>query len=158
MCFTYFSLRLSIKFSDLRDNDGVRYWRESQANIRTMTRKTLLAVFAVLGLLGTGLNAEPKKPKSVIHVITVKWKPGTTDEQISKALRAAETMNYAGLKNVWTRPIKMQFDDEAVKNIIVMEFESEESLKKYTDSAAQKAWYEVYLPIRGESRTHDITN
>ena len=26
------------------------------------------------------------------------------------------------------------------------------------DSPAQKKWYEVYMPIREESRTHDITN
>jgi len=123
-----------------------------------MTRKTLLmAVFAAVALLPTGLMAAPGKPTSVIHVITVKWKPEATQAQIDKALRAAETMNYPGLKNVWTRPIKMQLD-EGYKNIIVMEFESEESLKKYADSPAQKNWYEVYMPIRGESRTHDITN
>ena len=124
----------------------------------TMTRKTILALFAALALMATGLIAAPQKPKSVIHVITVKWKPGTTQAQIDNAIKAAETMNYAGLKNVWTRPIKMQFDDKDVKNIIVMEFESEEALKNYTDSPAQKRWYEAYLPIRGESRTHDITN
>lgn len=123
-----------------------------------MTRKTLLtAVFAAVALLPTGLMAAPGKPKSVIHVITVMWKPEATQAQIDKAIRAAETMNYPGLKNVWTRPIKMQLD-EGYKNIIVMEFESEESLKKYADSPAQKSWYEVYMPIRGESRTHDITN
>jgi hypothetical protein len=39
-----------------------------------------------------------------------------------------------------------------------MEFESEDALKKYADSPAQKEWYKVYLPVRGESRTHDVTN
>src|SRR3954453_18710163 len=122
-----------------------------------MTRKTLLALFAALVMMTSGLLAAAGKPKSVIHVITIKWKPGTSQEQIDKALRAAETMDYAGLKNVWTRPIKMQVD-EGYKNIIVMEFDSEASLKKYADSPAQKKWYEVYMPIREESRTHDITN
>jgi uncharacterized protein (DUF1330 family) len=108
-------------------------------------------------MMTTGLMAAPNKPKTVIHVITVQWKPEATQAQIDAALRAAENLNYAGLKNVWTRPIKMQLP-EGYKNIIVMEFESEEALKKYADSPAQKAWYEKYLPIRGESRTHDITN
>jgi antibiotic biosynthesis monooxygenase (ABM) superfamily enzyme len=103
------------------------------------------------------LSAAPQKPKSVIHVITVKWKDGTSADQIQKALRAAETMNYPGLTRVWTRPIKMQLP-EGYSNIIVMEFDSEESLKKYADSPAQKQWYDSYLPIRDESRTHDITN
>jgi hypothetical protein len=87
----------------------------------------------------------------------VKWKDGTSADQIQKALRAAETMNYPGLTRVWTRPIKMQLP-EGYSNIIVMEFDSEESLKKYADSPAQKQWYDSYLPIRDESRTHDITN
>ena len=121
-----------------------------------MTRRILLAICASL-MLTTAMAAAPGKPKSVIHVITVQWKEGTTQAQIDKAIHAAETMNYAGLKNVWTRPIKMQLP-EGYKSIIVMEFESEEALKKYADSDAQKKWYEVYMPIRQESRTHDITN
>jgi hypothetical protein len=121
-----------------------------------MTRRFLLPLFVSL-VLAAGVSAAPGKPKTVIHVITVQWKAGTTQEQIDKALRAAENLNYPGLKNVWTRPIKMQLP-EGYKNIIVMEFQSEDALKKYADSDAQKKWYEVYMPIREESRTHDITN
>jgi len=121
-----------------------------------MTRRFLIPLIVSLGL-ATAAWAAPGKPKTVIHVITVQWKAGTTKDQIAGALKAAETMNYPGLKNVWTRPIKMQLP-EGYSNIIVMEFDSEESLKKYADSEAQKKWYEVYMPIREESRTHDITN
>lgn len=122
-----------------------------------MTRRILLSAVGALALMAGTLVAAPGRPKSVIHVITVQWKAGTTDAQIASALKAAETMDYPGLKNVWTRAIKMQLD-EGYKNIIVMEFESEAALKKYADSPAQKKWYEVYMPIRQESRTHDITN
>ena len=122
-----------------------------------MTRKALLAGFAALTLMTAGMFAAPGKPKSVIHVITIQWKPEATEAQIDKAIKGAETMNYPGLKNVWTKPIKMQLP-EGYKHIIVMEFESEDALKKYADSPAHKAWYELYMPIRAESRTHDITN
>ena len=123
-----------------------------------MKLRTWFAIVSAMLLISAGtLFAAPGKPKTVIHVITVQWKANTTPAQISAALKAAENMNYPGLKNVWTRPIKMQLD-EGYKNIIVMEFESEDALKKYTDSPAQKAWYEIYMPIREESRTHDITN
>jgi hypothetical protein len=47
---------------------------------------------------------------------------------------------------------------EGYKHIIVMEFESEEALKRYADIPAQKKWYEAYMPIREESRTQDVTN
>ncbi len=120
--------------------------------------KKLLLIFSAMCMLSAGsLFAAPGTPKSVIHVITVAWKEGTTPEQIAAAKRAASTMNYPGLKNVWVRPIKKQLN-EPLTDIIVMEFESEAALQKYTDSDAQKAWYKVYMPIRGESRTHDITN
>jgi uncharacterized protein (DUF1330 family) len=124
----------------------------------TMTRKRMLSLSLLLAIVAAGFAmAAPKKPKSVIHVITIQWKADATPQQIQAALQAAENISYPGIKNVWTRPIKMQLP-EGYKNIIVMEFESEEALKKYADSPAQKQWYEVYMPIREESRTHDITN
>ena len=122
-----------------------------------MTKRTILAVCAVLIAAAAFLLAAPMKPKSVVHVIQVQWKSDATPDQIAKAIKAVEHMNYPGLKNVWTRPIKMQLP-EGYKSIFVMEFESEQALKDYADSPAQKAWYDVYMPIREESRTSDITN
>ena len=123
-----------------------------------MTMKRMLWLSLVLAIVAASFAiAAPKKPKSVIHVITIQWKADATAEEIQKALRAAEDINYPGVKNVWTKPIKMQLP-EGYKHIIVMEFESEEALKKYADSPAQKKWYEAYMPIREESRTQDITN
>jgi len=124
-----------------------------------MTKKITLAVHTALAVLAVSivLTATPVKPKTVIHIITVQWKADASPAQIEKAIKAAESMNYPGLKNVWTKPIKMQLP-EGYKNIIVMEFQSEEALKNYADSEAQKNWYQVYMPIREESRTHDVTN
>src|SRR5579864_9446242 len=123
-----------------------------------MKKKTILTVCATLALLSAALLlGAPMKPHSVLHVITVQWKSDASPAQIEKAIHAVETMSYPGLKNVWTRPIKMQLPD-GYKTIFVMEFESEDALKKYADSPAQKAWYEVYMPLREESRTSDITN
>jgi hypothetical protein len=123
-----------------------------------MLRRTILSVAAVLALsVPAALSAAPAKPKTVIHIVTVKWNPSATPAQIDAAIKGVETMNYPGLKNVWTKPIKKQLQ-EGYNHIIVMEFESEDALQKYSGSEAQKKWYEVYMPARGESRTHDITN
>lgn len=121
-----------------------------------MIRRSLLTLFAAFALSGL-LGAAPNKPKSVIHVITVKWAPNASPAAIQKAIRAAETIEYPGLVNVWTRPIKMQLP-EGFQHIIVMEFKDEAALKSYADSPAQKKWYEAYIPVRGQSATHDITN
>jgi uncharacterized protein (DUF1330 family) len=58
---------------------------------------------------------------------------------------------------VWTKNLKYE-GQEGFKQAIVMEFESQDALKKYENSVAQKWWYEVYLPVRDDSRTDDITN
>src|SRR5579884_3305933 len=105
-----------------------------------MTKRNIFAVCAVLIAAAAFLLAAPMKPKSVIHVISVQWKANATTDQIAKAIKGVETMNYPGLKNVWTRPIKMQLP-EGYKTIFVMEFESEQALQKYAGSDAQKAWY-----------------
>jgi len=132
------------------------YVRERTSD--TMTMKRMLWLSLLLAIVAAGFAiAAPKKPKSVIHVITIQWKADATAEQVQQAIRVAENINYPGIKNVWTKPIKMQLP-EGYKHIIVMEFESEEALKKCADSPAQKQWYDVYMPIREESRTHDITN
>lgn len=124
-----------------------------------MTRKFLVAACTATLILGGGLFAADSTPKTVIHVISVKWKSDATPAQIDKAIQGAEALpsEYPGITRVWTKPIKKQLP-EGYGHIIVMEFVSEDALKKYADSPAQKKWYEVYMPIREESRTSDITN
>ena len=101
--------------------------------------------------------ATESAPKSVIHIITVNFKEGTTPEQIKTAIDGAHALpgKYKGITHVWTRAIKNQTDKS---HIIVMEFASEQALKDYADSDAQKEWYKVYEAIRERSVTSDVTN
>ena len=124
-----------------------------------MTRKLFLATFATAAMLAAGAFAADTKPKTVIHVITIKWNADAKPAQIEKAIKAAEALpsEYPGITHVWTKPIKKQIPD-GYNHVIVMEFSSEDALKKYADSPAQKKFYEAYMPIREESRTSDITN
>jgi antibiotic biosynthesis monooxygenase (ABM) superfamily enzyme len=62
---------------------------------------------------------------------------------------------YPGITHVWVKTLKAQ---GGKANAFVMEFADAAAFKAYTDSPAQKEWYKVYLPIRGESTTFDITN
>ncbi|HEY0945307.1 MAG TPA: Dabb family protein [Opitutaceae bacterium] len=122
--------------------------------------KKLLTTLMMIGALlsvGTAAASAQTAPKSVIHVVTVSWKSGTTPEQIKAALDGAHALpgKYKGITRVWTKTLKAQGDH---KNVIVMEFASEQALKDYTDSDAQKEWYKVYTPIRERSTTFDVTN
>jgi hypothetical protein len=125
----------------------------------SMKRRLLLAVWIAGMMMATGLFAADTQPKTVIHVIAIQWKAGTTPAQIDKAIQGAAALpsQYPGITRVWTKPVKKQLP-EGYANIIVMEFASEDALKNYAGSSAQKQWYAVYMPIREESRTSDITN
>lgn len=96
-------------------------------------------------------------PSSVIHVVTVSWKADATPAQIQAALDAVVALahEYDGISRVWIRTIKAQ---GARSHAFVMEFTSEQALKDYADSDAQKKWYEAYIPVREASTTFDITN
>ncbi len=122
-------------------------------------KKIVLALLATVALtLGAAqATAGEAAPKSVIHVVTVKWKADATPEQIKAALDGVHTLQkaYPGITRVWTNAIKKQGDWSTV---FVMEFKDEQALKDYSGSAAQKAWYDVYTNVRERSNTHDITN
>jgi hypothetical protein len=123
--------------------------------------KTLLTLALAFGLFGASALADP--PKSVIHFITVAFKADATPEQIQAVLDGAQKLpsQYKGITHVWTKTLKIQNVAEAkVKktHVIAMEFADEAALKAYTDSDAQKKWYEIYLPIREQSTTFDATN
>ena len=123
----------------------------------TKIGKSLLITAAACAIFGAGALVGAhhiEKPKSVIHVVTVDWNADATPQQIQAALDGVANMNYPGLKRVWLRSIKSQTKAAA----FAMEFESEKALADYADSPAQKEWYKLYLPIRKQSITSDITN
>jgi hypothetical protein len=118
---------------------------------------TLLAA-GLLALTATTASAQSATaPASVMHVVTVSWKADTTPEQIQAALDGAQKLPsaYKGITRVWTKTLKAQGERS---HAIAMEFASEQALKDYTGSDAQKEWYKVYLPIRERSTTFDVTN
>jgi len=122
-----------------------------------MKTPVLVLWAAVLLAFGAGNLAAQTEPKTVIHVVTVSWKPEATPAQIKAALDGVKALPkaYKGITRVWTKSIKVQ---GGKANAFVMEFVDEQALKDYADSPAQKEWYKVYIPIRQESTTFDITN
>jgi antibiotic biosynthesis monooxygenase (ABM) superfamily enzyme len=121
------------------------------------TMKKLLTLAFASILLPLAALAADSAPKTVMHVVTVSWKKDATPEQIQAALDGAHAIPaaYPGVLRVWTRTLKAQGDRT---HVIAMEFKDEQALKDYTDSAAQKKWYEAYRPVRERSTTFDVTN
>jgi len=113
----------------------------------------------LLAILVLSVAAVAQTPATVLHIINIKWKVDATPEAVKAAVDAAQLLpsKYPGIKRVWTKNLKYQ-GQEGFKQAIVLEFESQDALKKYDNSAAQKWWYELYLPVREDSRTNDVSN
>jgi hypothetical protein len=120
-----------------------------------MITKLITTLVCTLLLSLSAVTASAKEGKTLLHVVTVKWKDGTTPEQIQAAIAGVKALpsKYKGITRVWTNSIKVQ---GGKNNAFVMEFADQAAFAGYENSPAQLEWYKVYLPIRGESTTFDI--
>ena len=100
-------------------------------NLRLMKAVAAASLLVALGAAAGFAANKFGKPKSVLHVVTLYYKDGTTEEQKKP------------------RPFTDAF---------VIEFEDQAAFDKYTNHPAHKAFEELYIPLRGHSGTHDITN
>jgi hypothetical protein len=114
---------------------------------------------AAFFLAGTLVGANRfSKPSTILHVVTIRFKPEATADQKAAVLQGVDKMaaEIPGVKGVWTKGIKVQ--GEGYTDAFAMEFESQKAFEAYADHAAHKTWEAAYLQIRDRSTTHDITN
>ncbi len=124
-------------------------------------RKALLACAAAAALFTAGVvvgQNRYNKPTSILHVVTIKWKDGITPAEKQSAFAAVEKMagQVDGIRNIWTKGIKVQ--GEGYTDAFVLEFRDRAAFDAYADNPAHKEFEKVYIPLRGRSTTHDITN
>ncbi len=117
--------------------------------------------FFQLAVLAFGLSLAAMAadtPKSLLHIVTLKYKAGATAADKATVVAATKKMaaDFPGITRLWFKTVKVQVPD--MTDVIVMEFRDEKAFAEYTDHPAHKAWEKVYLPMRGESNTQDVTN
>jgi hypothetical protein len=132
----------------------------AQITVNITFRRILLASALVI-VCALGCSFAQNKfgqPKTVLHIVTVKWKAESTAAQQQAAIDGVKTMAAAipGIKNIWVKKIKVQPAD--YNTLFVIEFNDEAALTAYADHPAHKKWEEIYLPIRDRSTSHDVTN
>jgi len=125
------------------------------------TLRRIFFGFALIAFFISGVIVGQNKfgqPKSVIHVVTGKWKSDSTPEQQQKALNGVKEMagKIPGIKNIWIKPTKVQPGD--YNFAFVIEFESEAAHQAYGSNPEHEKWAEYYLSVREESRNNVITN
>jgi len=121
----------------------------------------LVAVVILAAVFAAGVAVGQQKfsqPKTVLHVVALKWKPEATDEQKAAAIDGLKTMaaTVPGIKNIWIKSDRVQ--PREYSTAFAIEFESRAAADAYAEHPAHEAWTEIYLPIRAESRSLQITN
>ncbi len=144
---------------------GPLFWEEKKISMNKKTAGRILLGTLLPVLLITGIVIGQNQfgaPKSVVHVVTLKWKKEATPAQRQQALDGVRVMagKIPGIRNIWIKTLKVQGPsaDMPFDAAFVMEFADEAALKAYVDHPAHRQWEAIYLPIRESSRTHDITN
>jgi len=119
----------------------------------------LVAIFAVGVVVGQNKFGQPK---TVVHVVALKWKADSSAADRQKAIDGVKTMagKIPGINNVWLKTLKVQgtSQDNPFDATFVIEFKDEASLKAYATHPAHDEWMKLYDPVREESRNHVATN
>ena len=126
---------------------------------RSLRILIVLMALACVFLAGVAVGQQKyDTPKTVLHVVAGKWKAEATDEQKKAATDGLKTMVGAvpGIKNVWLKTERVQ--PREYNYVFAIEFESRAAADAYAEHPAHEEWYKVYMPIRDESRSYQMTN
>ncbi len=128
-----------------------------------MHRALRIAAVALVvsALFGTGYVAGQNKfgqPKSIIHVVIVKWKDGVPDAEKQTAIEGVKEMaaKIPGIKNVWLQATRLQL--RTYDAAFAIEFANREAADDYAEHPAHAAWAKQYLAIREASLSLQVTN
>ncbi len=97
-------------------------------------------------------------PKTIIHVSVIQWKEGVSAADKQKVLDGVKEMaaKIPGMKNVWTKAIRVQ--PEGYHDAFVIEFENQAAADRYAKDPVHDAWTEELAKIREASLSPQITN
>jgi hypothetical protein len=114
-----------------------------------------------LGLFASGYVAGQNRfgqPKTIIHVVEIKWKPGVPEADKQQALAGVKEMagKISGIKNIWLQADRVQPRD--FNAAYAIEFQSRAAADAYAESPIHNAWDAKYLTLREVSISIQVTN
>ncbi|HXN73897.1 MAG TPA: Dabb family protein [Candidatus Acidoferrales bacterium] len=117
-----------------------------------------LAAFA---LFAGGYVAGQNKfgqPKTIIHMVILKWNPGVSDSDKQGALEGVKDMagKIPGVKNVWLKAERLQPRDFSAA--FAIEFQNRAAADAYAESPVHQAWEQKYTILREASISEQVTN
>src|SRR5215831_3025894 len=142
---------------------GVKIGREKRAMriAFSTTVKYVGTAVVALGLLACGYVAGQTRlgqPKTIIHVVEIKWNPGVSEIERQKVLDGMRqvAMKTPGVKNIWVKADRLEPRD--FNAAFAIEFQNRDAADAYAESAAHDAWDKMYVPLRQASISIQVTN
>jgi hypothetical protein len=98
------------------------------------------------------------QPKTIIHIVEIKWNPGISEVDKQRVLQGVKDVaaKVPGVKNVWLKADRLEPRD--FNAAFAIEFQSREAADAYAESAAHDAWDRQYVPLRAASVSIQVTN
>jgi hypothetical protein len=114
-----------------------------------------------LALFASGYVAGQSRfsqPKTILHVVELKWNPAATDADKQAAIEGIKEMatKIPGIKNIWIKGERMQPRD--FNAAYAIEFRDRAAADAYAESPVHAAWEVKYVPLREASISIQVTN
>lgn len=127
----------------------------------TKAGKILGGTLAMAALFGSGYVAGQSRfgqPKTVLHVVELKWNPGVSETDQQMAIEGIKQMaaKLPGVKNIWLKADRVQPRD--FSTAFAIEFRDRAAADAYAESDIHKQWEQEYVPLRQESISIQVTN
>jgi len=125
------------------------------------TARALAAILFSLGLFASGYVAGQNRfgqPKTIIHVVEIKWNPGVSMADRQRVLAGVKEMagKMPGIKNVWLQADRLEPRD--FNSAYAIEFQNRDAADAYAESRIHQAWDNSYVPLRYASISIQLTN
>jgi hypothetical protein len=127
----------------------------------TFTGKLFCGALLAAALFAGGYLAGQNRfgqPKTILHVVELKWNPAATDADKQRALDSIKDMaaKIPGIKNIWIKGERMQPRD--FNAAYAIEFRDRDAADAYAESPVHAAWETQYVPLRAASISVQVTN
>jgi len=127
----------------------------------TNAGKILCGALAAAALFSGGYVAGQNRfgqPKTILHVVELKWSPAASEAQKQQAIDGIKDMaaKIPGIKNIWIKGERMQPRD--FNAAYAIEFRDRAAADAYAESAVHAAWEAQYVPLRAASVSIQVTN
>lgn len=125
------------------------------------TAKILAGALLAASIFACGYAAGQNKfgqPKTVLHVVILKWNPNVSDTDKQLALEGVKAMaaKMPGIKNIWLKADRIQPRD--FNAAYAIEFKDRAAADAYAESPLHEAWEKQYVTMRQASISEQVTN